>query len=266
MEDPVLHDRLAIAPWMDPALWRLPGVRPLELSEWLIRDEAFAGQMRLRDRSIAERPEAVHALLDQGQEAARECLAMVLDTLRRDDGFSFSGPSVTRPDGKTVVIDRDAPLVTLGRLMQADVCLMQEGASEHVLTGAILCFPASWSLSEKIGRPLMAIHGPVPEYDPVIGRRVQRLFDAIRPDTVLFRANAHRHHDPSLYHPRSESDPPHVRRGPPGGRYLRSERQTFRRLPDSGAVVFTIHTTMIEVGRLTEAQRAGLEEAGLKSG
>ena len=266
MEDPVLHDRLAVAPWMDPALWRLPGVKPLDLADWLIRDEAFAGQMRLRDRLIAERPSDVHALTEAGRPAAEECLGLVLETLRADPGYRFSDGSATRPDGAKIDIDRQEPLMTMGRLMQADICLMQESAGEHVLTGAILCFPASWTLSEKIGRPLMAIHGPVPEYDPAVGARVQRLFDALRPDALLFRANAHRHHDPSLYHPRSESDPPGLRRGPPGGRYLRSERQTLRRLPDTGAVVFTIHTTMIEVDRLTDAQRAGMADAGLKSG
>jgi hypothetical protein len=34
------------------------------------------------------------------------------------------------------------------------------------LTAAILCFPASWTLAEKLGRPLGAIHGPVAGYDP----------------------------------------------------------------------------------------------------
>lgn len=266
MDTIVLHERLATAPWMDPALWRLPGVKPLDPDHWLIRDEAFAAQMALRDRLIGERLGLVHALLDTGRAAALECLGLVLDTLARDNGYAISGETVTRPDGVTVTIDRDAPLITMGRLMQADVCLMQDGPEGHVLTGAILCFPASWTLAEKIGRPLMGIHGPVPEYDAEVGARVQRLFDAIRPDRLLWRANAVQHHDPSLFHPRSESDPPSVRRAGPGGRYIRSERQTLRRLPGTGAVVFTIHTTVVAIDSLSDAQRASLTETVVKSG
>lgn len=266
MEETVLHDRLAVAPWMDPALWRLPGVKPLDLNDWLIRDEAFAGQMKLRDRLIAERPQAVHALLDQGRDAAAECLNLMLEALARDSGYTFSGDRVTRPDGVVAVVDRDAPLMTMGRLMQADVCLMQEGEDGHILTGAILCFPASWTLAEKIGRSLIGIHEPVQEYDPAVASRVQRLFDAIHPDRPLWRANAIRHRDPSLFHPRSVSDPPSLRRGAPGGDYIRSERQTLRRLKKTGAVVFTIHTTVVRIDRLTEEQQASLAETSLKSG
>lgn len=266
METIVLHDRLPDAPWMDPALWRLPGIKPVDPDDWVIRDEAFVGQMALRDHLIAERAGAVHALLDTGRAAALECLELVLDTLARDPGYTMSGDRITRPDEVTVELNRDAPLATIGRLMQADVCLMQESPDGHVLTGAILCFPASWTLAEKIGRPLMGIHTPVPEYDAELGNRVQRLFDAIRPDRLLRRANAIRHRDPSLFHPRSESDPPSIRRGAPGGDYIRSERQTLRRLPGTGAVVFTIHTTVIRIDSLTPSQKEGLETARMKFG
>ena len=266
MDDIVLHDRLAVAPWMDPALWRLPGIKPLDPARWIIRDEAFEGQMRLRDRLIAGRPDDVHCLLDEGHEAALECLELVLGALSEDAGYGISPDEVRRPDGVTVDLDRTRPLVTLGRLTQADVCLVQPSQEGHVLTGAILCFPASWTLAEKIGKPLAPIHAPVPEYDADVASRVQRLFDAIRPERPLWRANAILHRDPSLYHPRSEIEPPARRRAAPGGRYLRSERQTLRRLPRTGAVVFTIHTTMIPIERLTSEQRESMAVSGLKSG
>ena len=266
MDGIVLHEKLANAPWMDPAIWRLPGVKPLPPEEWIIRDEAFAGQMQLRDRLIAKRPGDVHALLDQGIDAAAECLDLALDALAADHSYQRNGDDLVRPDGVQVRIDRAAPLLTLGRLIQADVCILQEGPEGHILTGAILCFPASWTLAEKIGRPLMAIHRPVPEYDHGMGSRVQRLFDAIQPDRLLWRSNAILHTDPTLFRPRSESDPPSVRYGKPGGQYLRSERQILRRLRVTGAVVFTIHTTVIPLDRLTAEQRAGLVDARLKSG
>ena len=51
-----------------------------------------------------------------------------------------------------------------------------DGAAEHILTGAVLCFPSSWTLSEKLGKPLLRIHMPVASYDSQMGARVQRMF------------------------------------------------------------------------------------------
>ncbi len=163
-----------------------------------------------------------------------------------------------RPDGVSITIDRAAPLVTIGKLQQADVCLLEASPQGHVLTGAILCFPAQWTLAEKMGHPLGRIHVPVETYTPEIEMRVQRLFDAIRPGQVLWRANAFLYDTPTLYAPKTEREK--MSRGSEGtGRFLRSERQTLRRLPQSNAVVFTIHTYMMPTDRLSSAQRSALD-------
>jgi hypothetical protein len=257
MEHAVLHDRLPSAPWMVPAQRRLPGMQPFRLADWLTHDEAFAGQMALRDRLIAERRGAVHAHVPGAEQAAAETLRTVLAHLPR--GYARDGDAVTRPDGVTVDLRAEPALVTAGRLVQDDLCLLERppGAAEHVLTAAILCFPASWTLSEKIGRPLGAIHGPVAEYTGDIAARVQRLFDALRPDRPLWRQNAMFYAAPDLFHPRTEAEP---RIAPAGGRdYLRSERQALIRLPESAAVLFSIRTYVLPRAALSPEQTAALD-------
>lgn len=143
---PVLQSRLRHSPWADPRHRRLPGVQPLDLADFLLVDDAHAGQMAARDRLIAQHPEAVHALAPQAVPAARELLAMVLAGLPALPGYAVAPGAVTRPDGVTIRPDPDAPLLSLGRLVQQDFCILQKGGAEHVLTGAILCFPASWRL------------------------------------------------------------------------------------------------------------------------
>ena len=253
---PILHQHLPFAPWADPRTRRLPGIMPIDPGDWLRADEAFAGQMAERDRLIAGRPEAVHALAPEALPAARELLERVLGELAGRPGYALGATAVIRPDGAEVALDRDAPLLTLGRLCQEDFCLLQQRDGEHVLTGAILCFPASWTLAEKFGRPLVAIHDPVPAYDADIARRVQRLFDAIRVGQGLWRANALLYDDPALFHPRREAAP---RRVSTSGAYLRSERQCLVRLAQSGAVVFSIHTYLLRRADLTAAQARALE-------
>ena len=256
----VLHDALPFAPWADPRARRLPGIQPLDMADWLRVDETYAGQMALRDGLIADNPDLVHALDPAALPAAQELFDKVLGVLP-GLGFVIANGLVLRPDRVMVTLDRDAPLLTLGRLCQNDFCLMEKQGAEHVLTGAILCFPGSWTLAEKFGQPMIRIHKPVDEYTPDLARRVQRLFDAIRVETPLWRSTALLYADADLHHPRSEAAPRIIPAD--GPTYLRSERQCLVRLPVSQAVAFSIHTYLLPVDRLTAAQTAALHEHGL---
>lgn len=254
--DPVFQKSVPCYPWKDPRLMRLPGIQPLDAGDWLRVDDAYAGQMRLRDHLIETVPDRVHALLPDAARAATELYQRVLGELP-GLGFHISGSHAQRPDGVTILLDPAKPMLTLGRLCQEDFCIMQaEPGGEPVLTAAILCFPAGWTLSEKLGRAMIRIHKPVPGYDEDAARRVQRLFDAIRPEQPLWRANAHCS-SANLFNPRTEESG-HL----PGGDlpYLRSERQCLLRLPESRAVIFSIHTYLVRRDDLPEDVRRELAD------
>jgi hypothetical protein len=113
-------------------------------------------------------------------------------------------------------------------------------------------------LAEKLGRPLTEIHTPVPEYEAGLAARVQRLFDGLRAveagGRILMRMNALDHDRPELFQTRPQAEArPH---GHGSGEWLRIERQTLRRLPATGAVVFSIHTTVLDRAALPPDQRA----------
>ncbi len=259
MQDaPILQSRLPFLPWIDPRTRRLPGILPVEGDEWLRVDDAFGPQMALRDRLIAERLEAVHAVSADRMASVWELYGTVLAKLALTPGYRVGETSVLRPDGVEVALDRGAPLVTLGRLVQEDLCLMEARGEEYVLTGAVLCFPASWTLAQKIGRPMTGIHEPVAPYTEDIARRVHRLFEAIRPEQPLWRMNYLTYDDFVLHQPRLEGE---RRPRPEGHVFVRCERQCLVRLPVTRAVVFTIHTYVVEANTLTEAEFAALREA-----
>lgn len=254
MSPPILQTHLPDAPWMAPHTARLPGVQPAAEGDWLRVDEAYGAQMARREALVAERQADVIAALPGSEPAQAELLETVLEQLSAL-GFQVEPGQVARPDGRVIALEGD-PLPTLARLVQEDFCLLEKSGDEHLLSAAVLAFPASWTLAEKIGRPLTAIHIPVDEYDPNIAARVQRMFDAITPGRVLWRANALLYDNPELFQPRRESDP----RLPPAGpaAYLRSERQCLLRLPKTGAVVFSIHTVVVPQSALSPAQAEGL--------
>ncbi|MGR3623751.1 heme-dependent oxidative N-demethylase family protein [Pseudophaeobacter sp.] len=222
---------------------KLPGIKPLDLADWLPVDDAFSGQMAQRDALLSERRDQVLMMDQSAKEAAQELLQLVLA-----HRYEAAQEQVTRPDGVVISIDWQDPLATLGLIAQEDFCILQrpEGSPEHVLTGAVLCFPASWTLSEKFMRPLIGIHDRIDSYDEGIAARVQRLFDGVQVGRPLWRFNALWYQSPELFAPRSINDPrdhSHGQNAP----YMRSEQQVILRLPQTRAVVFSIHTYMVHM-------------------
>jgi hypothetical protein len=246
----IVQARLPHTPWSDPALARMPGMRPVE-GTWIVVDDAYAAQMAERARLRASCSAAVEAALPGSEDMRAELLEVVLDAL--PDSFARRLGGVIRPDGQLVATDGPA-FAVLNDLLQEDLLLLEKRGDTHVLVAGLLCFPSHWTLSEKIGRPLTRIHAPVPEYDADLGRRVERLFDRIPPGRPLWRANALLHGDAVLHRPRREADPRPVPNAP---RYLRSERQTVLRLPRTGAILFAVHTWIVPLTSLTSEQRRG---------
>ena len=102
---------------------------------------------------------------------------------------------------------------------------------------------------------------PCPPIAEELAGRVDRLLDRLTPARPVWRRNWFVHDTPELHLP--EPPPPHPAPVAPDDLWLRSERQTLRRLPASGAILFTIRTELaplsVVAGR--PALAAGLARA-----
>jgi dimethylamine monooxygenase subunit A len=190
-----------------------------------------------------------------GQLAAKRDLLV-----RRRDVVSV------RLDEAATVVDRPSParatvppaagapwtaLETAAMSVAEDLCLLVEREVGWRLDSGVVCFPSLWRLADKIGRPLAEVHGPVPAYAAELADRVDRLVARLQPDRPVWRRNWFVHHDPALHQPAPRPAPDPMP-APPVGLWLRSERQTLRRLPDTGAVLFTIRTQQVPLSALSE--------------
>lgn len=84
----------------------------------------------------------------------------------------------------------------------------------------------------------------------------------MQPGRLVWRLNWFVHDDPALFQPVRQ--PSAVKIGPENAGenlYLRVERQTLRRLPGSGAVIFTIRTHLTPLGRAIRSKRAAADLA-----
>lgn len=141
------------------------------------------------------------------------------------------------------------PLDAAGRLVQEDLCLLvlRDGAPH--LDAASLCFPSYWRLADKLGRPLAEVHGPVAHYAEALAAKVDRFLDRLRPERAVVRRNWSIHDDPTYFLPAPTAPRPIT---VPDGLWLRSERQTLRRLTTAPAVLFTIRTQQVPLAVLAE--------------
>ena len=142
------------------------------------------------------------------------------------------------------------PLEAASLLVQEDLILMRRGADGWRLAAGSLCFPSSWVLTEKFGKPLNTIHAPVPGFGA--GTRpaelIERMFDRLQGQAVE-RYNWSIQADDALYHPlsnvaridRATNRPTRFPDGDVAAHaFIRVERQTLRKLPASGDILFTI--------------------------
>lgn len=231
----ILNTHLPVKAWLDPQTARLPGVKPVEIEDWLKRSDSHDAQISYRRQLMREKRDAVFQALPQSEEACAE----LRDIIVNEVGSS--------------VIGNNHPLLEAARHVQEDLCILQKQGDSHLLTAAVMCFPSSWDVREKIGRSIASIHGPVPEFDSV-SHTVERMLSAIRIEQPLGRANFLIYTDPELHQPRGEGVAKPI--DAQANRYIRVERQTFRRLPDTLAVVFAIHTYVVPESILSADEHA----------
>jgi len=229
------------------------GVRRLDLANWLDVDELRPAELAHKEHLVATMPESVLAWLDDLDghavvEDAQELLVAIVDHLATHHDIATDITTNNTTNSPTGVGDRH-PLDTAGRLVQEDLALLRtRDDGTTILTGGSVCFPSGWFLQEKLGKPLTDIHQPIPQYEQELAHRVDTYFARITPDRPGWRRNWFVYDNPALFQP---EDP--VATDPARRRFfIRSERQTMRRLPRTGALVFTIRTQQCTLSALAE--------------
>lgn len=221
------------------------GVKPLAEADWLIVDDRLSDYLAEKDHLLATRRDEVFAAEPDLESAQAEVLAMVVDHLlaHHPDRYQRHGDTI-QVAGRTIPLDAPDPLLTAARLVQEDLLILRKDEPGWRLVAGSLSFPSSWSLREKIGRILGEVHAPVPGFNA--GTRndqlITRMFDNARPETPMLRWNWSLYGDDRLFHP--DSPGPTEPRFGAGERaenvFLRVERQTLRKLPQTGAMLFTV--------------------------
>jgi hypothetical protein len=196
------------------------------------------------------------------------------DLAARAEGFA------DWPQGVQLTPEVDAPgrelaaiLGVQGALPEAalavheDLCLLskREGEEVYRLLGAAVAWPSDWHPAEKIGLPLRALHAPIAGYEEQLATGVDRFMETLRPGPIYGRCNwfiaatGERRWLPDR--PPAEAFAHVTPDNAASTLFVRSERQTLRRLPQTGAILFAIGIYVETLGSLSPANIAMLGRA-----
>lgn len=229
-------------------------LRPLPSQQWIETDDDIgryhAHKLDQRERSLDQ----VYQCLP-GSEAAQRELHQLLQA------HLLQYPSLYRRDGDqmqyvpgdfTTAIDGAEPLWLSSLWIADDLAIMEERNGHYHLTGASLCCPSHWSLADKLGRPIRDIHDPIPGFHRALSPKIDRFFEHLSPQHPVVRFNW------SLQDHDGLADPPGMRLaiGEQTRLYYRVERQTLVRLPQTGAIAFTIRVYVHPLEQLKEIDSA----------
>lgn len=232
-------------------------MKPIDPAVWIAPGPDLGQMLAEKDRLNREIPDMVFVEETGTREAQAELLALLADHLLHEQ------PQTYRRDGRDIIVGESRrvdltdsklpPLLTAAGLVADDLLIMRRDGTGWRLVAASLCFPSSWTLSEKFGRPLQEIHNPVPGFGE--GTRtaamIERIFDNLQRGQPAIRWNWSLQSDLTLYKPlssiqrdeRAAARPPRFAQGAASA-FIRVERQTLRKLPVSGDIVFTIRINL----------------------
>lgn len=206
------------------------GLSALDPTRW-IEPDADRDRYLTEKRVLATtRLHEVFRATDDSLQAQAECLAALTAHLNAHHRQLMAEKGLSDDDLP--------PLLRAGMLVQDDLVIMMKREAGWFIAAAHLSFPSSWLLAEKFDRPMEEVHEHVPGFEG--GTRnaamINRIFDNLAPDLPAERFNWSINWKEKLFHPETGRNDT----AEPDEAVVRVERQTLTKLPETGAIVFTI--------------------------
>lgn len=242
-----LNDRLPFYPWSDKRLMTLPGTNKLNNEPLFFNCDQFKEQFMLRDQLVKTIAERVCIQNPNNDCILDETFDFILKLLKNNLKYNVNSNYLERPDKIKIIFNKMSKIQTIARILQEDILIhrFNKKNNKYQLVAGALCFPSHWTLSQKLGMDLERIHKPVPDYSSDLAKRVERLFFGLKSGNAIWRANWTVKNSASLYAPLLEGDSLPKKFNLNRDWWVRVERQTFNKLPVSGAVIFGIHTFVV---------------------
>ncbi len=238
------------------------GLKPIEFSEWLQFESDLTSRVVQKKQLIEFEAGRVLNALPDSIAAQKEFLEILLSHLRKYHStmYEISQESVLHKanDSRYLYSDfQSCPLELASYLVADDFCLLEPDSNDYKLVAASVCAPTWWDLPDKMGKPLSSIHAPIKNLEEKIGRMIRFFMSNLKVEDCFQRSNWFLFARPDLcIFPNSfdfNIDMSNVNlENIETKLFLRSERQTFRRLPKTKHIAFGIKVYIESIGVVKE--------------
>ena len=236
------------------------GLSPISESSWLELDNKFEEEILLKKNLLNTNRDDVLQISEGSKDEQEEILESILNYLQKfhSDKYTFSKDSIYIKSTNDLygLNQFKNPIELASLLVQEDLVLMSSKEDEFYLEAASLSAPSHWSLTEKFSKSLMDLHNGVPGYKDNIGKRVDEIFNKLPTERILERYNWSIYDDPKLFQPVHSKPFVEFKETKPYKLFLRVERQTIRKLPKNGAVLFTIRVHVDPIESILDDKRS----------
>ncbi len=236
------------------------GLRRIRPENWILIGAEHADTMRQKRARLDDHRSFYYRTLPDSLSAQRELRGRVTAHLVADHPKSFERcGSVLRSliTGQTLDLADEStePLLQLSYLIEEDFMLLDELAGAPRITAASNAYSSSGRLVASVGHDVAWAHEPVPRLTTQLGGRINQVLSSVHAANPCERFNWQVTPLATVFFPH---DDPHaanaaamhavvetLRRDPARAGellWMRVERQTLSRLPDSNAVAFSLHT------------------------
>lgn len=220
------------------------GLKPINEDNWLEIDHLFEAELKLKKALLQDKKDVVLVSNNDYLDTERELLELIIDFLKiyHPESYHFGENSVTikKSDQYLHFDDFESPIELASLLIQEDLVIMHPQDESFYLEAACVCAPTRWSLIDKFQKSLTEIHKEVPGYQERLDGRVKTIFKNLPNNRIFERLNWGIVDDPALFQPVNSKTLVEIENTDPVNLFLRSERQTIRKLTKNRSVIFTI--------------------------
>ncbi|KAJ5232121.1 hypothetical protein N7468_005077 [Penicillium chermesinum] len=231
-------------------------IRKLDVANWLTLDKNYMEEHRCLPES---RDGCQEALEEVSQFLCERFPSAFHKTTEGDESVIEN-----RMTGEKFNVTQQAASGNSTDALEAAVRLTMEDLSvlmlnedgEYYLAASASLFPTGWTVSERIGWTISRLHEPVPLWHQQVANSVSKFLARLTPSSPMERSNyfvevkrpgealSEILYRPNALCEKALLDPS------PEEILIRRERQTFRRMPRTGAIVFGVKTYLTPVSQL----------------
>lgn len=250
-------------------------IRKEDPNDWICIENTYLDRTNLRKKKFEQYPGVCWGYHESAVPALREAYDMIFSFLRKrypmyfyeKDGQIYNSIRDEMIPSDSSQLDGEQLLEIISHNIEEDMLIMlrnndSDDLDEYVLRAAVACFPAGFNPATKLNQPLTRVHTPVPGYKQKLQFSMNKFFARLKANEFIVRNNWGFQVHTNLCAPfgGSHSTSEEAKEIPQldpeeldfNKVFMRVEKQSFTRMPQSHGILMITRTYVTAASRLRD--------------